>query len=160
MRKGWSKLSVITHWLIALFIFNELLMAEGTGWAFRQFRGGQSYWEGVWVWHLIPGMVVLGLAAIRFWDRLQGRPPLPADTPVWVVRIAWLTHICLWLALFGMPISGIVAWFGKWHLMGSLHAIAIYPLWAFVVLHVVGALYEAYVRKTTILRRMILPGTE
>lgn len=57
--------------------------------------------------HKSIGISILAVSALRLaWRWVKRPPPLPAATPVWQAVAAKATHAGLYLATFGLPITG------------------------------------------------------
>lgn len=73
-----------------------------------------------------------------------------------------LTQIALhWgvVVLIGMPVSGLLAFYGGYTSFGSLHGgILKALLWVVISVHVAAAIYHHFVLKDGLLNRMRKPG--
>ena len=124
------------------------------------------------------GVCVFVIALLRLWNRhRRPAPPLPADLPGSMRVAAHATHVCLYVLLVLMPITGFLAtnaWgfplkvFGVLPLpspvgkdealakvLSLLHWIGAMAIITFIAAHVAGALYHQFVRRDGILRRML-----
>jgi cytochrome b561 len=125
------------------------------------------------------GITILALAAVRLaWRWIDRPPPLPA-MPGWQRWAAHASHYGLYVLLFALPLTGWlmssaanrpVSWFGLVQLpdfvapdkslqewMHDAHHFLIWALFAFVGLHVAGALKHQFIDRDGLLFRM-LPG--
>lgn len=132
-------------------------------------------------WHLALGSgVLLVLLPRLFWRVLHRAPPPPVESPAWQRHLALTTHFALYAMLILVPLSGWTSasarnWpvraFGLIPLpalvpyrsriasaLGDIHVYAIYlGLLPLIALHTAAALYHRFVRRDSILDRM-LPG--
>lgn len=129
-------------------------------------------------WHKTIGVIILGLVIGRIlWRVASPPPPLPKDTPPLERWAAHSTHLMIYLAIIAIPLSGwllssaapfpnfilgnvqlpslvaqneeTAAFFSTMHYWGGRGLLAL------LVIHVSAALYHHYVRKDTILIRML-----
>lgn len=127
--------------------------------------------------HKSLGVIVLGVALLMLiWRHIGKRPPLPTSN-AFKRLLAKVTHIGLYVSMLIMPISGIamsmysgygVKVFG-WpipfeveknkELAGTIytvHEYTSYVVIALVSLHVLGALFNHFVEKNNVLKRMTI----
>ena len=72
--------------------------------------------------------------------------------------LAIVTHWLLYLIIFGMPVTGMLAWFFQIHISGDIHQAAQPLIYIVVGLHAVAALWQHFVAKTDVLMRMLVPN--
>ena len=112
---GFTATQIILHWTIAGLIVLQLLLGEDIKPAYRAFNRGNEPAAGELFsanLHVYVGLAVLALAILRFAIRLRrGVPDAPAGESVLVRRIAAATHFILYLFIFGMPVTGALAWY-------------------------------------------------
>jgi cytochrome b561 len=125
------------------------------------------------------GITILAIAVLRLaWRWIDRPPPLP-PMPGWQRFAAHVSHYGLYVLLFALPLTGWlmssaanrpVSWFGVVQLpdfvapdkglqewMHDAHHFLIWALFAFVGLHVAGALKHQLIDRDGLLFRM-LPG--
>lgn len=155
---GYSRAQVILHWLIAALILFQLLAHEGMEMAWRAARMGEEA-SGNPVPHMIAGGTILVLAAVRLVIRLRhGAPPHPAGQPAVFAILANIVHWGIYVLLFAMPISGLVAWFGGVEPAAMVHAGPLrLTLIGLVLLHISAALVQQFVLRSGVLMRMLKP---
>ena len=161
---GYTTAQIILHWVIAaLFVF-QLVFGEDIVSAYRAYRQGATPTDAAIFdanIHVYVGLTVLVLAAIRLILRFRyGAPPAPAGESNVQKAIAHTAHAVLYLAIFGMPISGAIAWFGGIPEAGEVHELAKPVLIAVVAIHAAGALWQHFVAKTDVLTRMVKPRSD
>ena len=91
----------VMHWLMAALVLGMLFIGVG-----MVSTTGPAY---VWLLalHRPLGIAILALVLIRVPLRLAtGAPALPDDLPIVQKRIAWGSHVLLYLALVAMPLIG------------------------------------------------------
>lgn len=158
---GYSASQIVLHWIIAALVVFQLLFGDMIGPAWRAFRRGSEPAAADLLAahvHVYVGIAVLVLALWRFAIRLaRGVPALPAGEGrilVWLARIA---HFLLYVFIFGMPVTGMLAWFGMVGPAGAVHETMKPVIILVVVLHAAGALWQHFGARSDVLRRMLRP---
>lgn len=159
---GYSGFQIALHWTIAALIAFQFLASDGIGQAWRAFRRdgvvGDAF-SPLALAHIVAGVAVLLLMAVRIWLRLKyGAPPADPTEPVALQWLAKLAHIALYLLLIVLPISGLAGWIFGASASIQVHLIAKTILLPLIGLHVLGALAHHFVWKTKVLRRMMVPA--
>ena len=156
---GYSRAQVILHWVIAALILFQLLVHEDMERAFDGMMEGGTTAGVNPLPHIIVGSAILILAAMRLVIRLRhGAPAHPAGQPEILGLFANVVHGLIYLLLFAIPISGLVAWFGGIENAGTVHGGPLrLALIALVLLHIAGALVQQFVLKSGVLMRMLKP---
>ncbi len=91
----------IVHWLMAAMVLAMLFIGVG-----MVSTAGPAYLT-LLALHRPLGLLILILVLVRLPLRVAtGAPALPADLPSLQKRIAWASHVLLYLALFAMPLIG------------------------------------------------------
>ncbi|MBO9590194.1 cytochrome b/b6 domain-containing protein [Devosia sp.] len=156
---GYSRAQVILHWVIAALILFQLLVHESMEMAWdARMEGGPA--EGANpLPHIIVGSLILILAAARVVIRLRhGAPPHPAGQPAALGVVANVIHGLIYVLLFALPISGLVAWFGGIENAADVHGGPLrLALIALVLIHIAGALVQQFVLRSGVLMRMLKP---
>ena len=159
MNAGYSGKQIGLHWLVALLIAAQYLLADGMSAAWRIFEdgGAKVATGGAWV-HILIGAAVLLLAVWRLVLRGSDGVPAPAAGDLGPqILVAKATHGLLYLLMILLPVTGGVAWFGGVRAAGGMHQIGKVLLLVFVGLHVLGAVYNHFVLKNGMLTRMTRP---
>ena len=98
------------------------------------------------------------LPVIRLAVRLtRGAPPAHDDKPAFINWIGYATHFALYAFIFGMPLTGALAWFGGFELSAEIHELGRLILIPLILLHIAGALAEHFVFRNDTLMRMLRP---
>ena len=158
MRTGYSALQVALHWTIAALVGFQLLVTEGIE-AASDSDGTPTATDLLLAdLHVAAGIAIFTLAlfriAVRFW---RGVPPLPEDEPMPLKLAAHAVHFALYAAIVLMPITGGLTWWLDIELAAEFHRMGPNVIYALVAAHVCGALYQHFVAKTDVLRRMLRP---
>jgi cytochrome b561 len=171
VRKRFTPLQRLLHWLIAVCILAMLFIGVG------MVTTVTPKFLPLIAIHKSLGVAILALAVIRLAVRLRyGAPALPADLPMPMKLAAQLSHYALYALMIGMPLLGWamlsaaaypVVVFGSMRLPAllpqsdSLHSLLwdahFYLAFAFfglVLLHVAAALFHALVRRDGVFETM------
>jgi cytochrome b561 len=167
-----SKTTIALHWLAGALL---LFMIPG-GLVIDEFAKGP--FRNSWIdFHRSLGLIVLVVAFVRIsWRIKEGFPPPLSDTPKWEQVLKKTDHWLLLIASLFMPLSGMLMniaggrglfFFGlelvaksgekvqPWASLGNnAHSLGGDVILAGVVLHLVGMIRRAVVKKDGTLRRM------
>jgi cytochrome b561 len=157
--KGYSLLQIVLHWTIAALIIFQLFVNDGIQHAFDDRMDGEPVDDGpAALLHVVVGSTVLVLAVIRIAVRLTRGAPAPHDDkPAIINWIGYATHFALYAFIFGMPLTGAIAWFGGLEMSAELHELGRLVLIPLIVLHIAGGLVEHFVFRNDTLMRMVRP---
>ena len=173
-QERWGSVQIGLHWTIAALI---LLVQVPAGLTMTAVDPGTVQNVGYNI-HKNTGLIIFLLAIVRLgWRWSHPVPVLPSDMPEWQAKTARTTHALLYIVLFAMPISGFL-----YTAMGGFpvpflmlydlarlvpenkpvaevfkytHLTLQYVLYITVLLHVAGALQHHFVRRDSVLRRML-----
>lgn len=178
----YTRTAVILHWVIALLIGFNIILAIGTDYV-------PDSWDRPMIdLHKSFGITVLGLLLVRLLWRVTHRPPpLPASYRPWERKASHAAHMALYMLIFLMPLTGWIHdsawkaaashpmklyWFIPWFrlgfitgldpatkemvhkLFGEIHTLLSYALYGVMGLHVLGALKHQFYDKQPELQRM------
>lgn len=160
------------HWIIALGIIFMLCLGF--------YMGGAEGLSKLKLYNLHKsiGITILTLALMRvLWNIYSQTPPFVSSMKKWEKHAAHALHICLYLGMIGMPLSGWllsstagrpVHVFGLFQMpdiigpnenlrdiFGTLHWITAWCLVAALPVHVGAALKHHFIAKDDTLRRML-----
>ncbi len=160
------------HWLVAIGLFTLLWL--GLQQADMERSPERSEIREL---HASIAVCVFTLMSVRLvWRWSSTVPAHPADTPGWQRSAASLVHGGLYIAVFAQLISGAMTvatngdplpFFGLFSIplpvaasdeghefWEEIHEIAWIAVVTLVLIHVLGALYNHFVKKNTVMRRM------
>lgn len=155
----YSWLQISLHWSIAALVIFQLVVNGGMQNAFDDMMDGHGVEDFGWaILHIAVGITVLVLAAIRLAVRVHRGAPAPReDRPAIISFIGYLTHLMLYGLIFLVPLTGVLAWFGRSDLSAEFHELGRLFLIALIALHVAGAFAEHFVFRNDTLIRMLRP---
>lgn len=161
---------VAVHWLLAFLIIADLTI--GTFVLVHIPNDVPQKVEALRM-HMSVGLVILVLMVVRLGLRIGTAAPAEARAGhAFLDRLALLSHRTLYVAVFGMALSGLVmglqaqvpqvVFLGEGKLpasfwdysLRSVHYFFARLLIAVIALHIVGALYHVIIRRDGLLRRM------
>jgi len=158
---GYSALQIALHWIVVVLVAFQFLAHDGMEDAWRAFLRGRSASVDEALManlHVAAGIAVLVLALARIFLRLtRGAPPPPADEPLLLQWSAEAVHFSIYVLLLALPVTGAAAWFLGLEEAGDLHELLQNLLLAAIALHVAGALFQHFVRRSQVLVRMFRP---
>ena len=160
MVSGYSKTQIRLHWAIFIMIILQYVLHEpiAAAWDMR-LQGQEPESNPLILQHVIGGSLIFILVVWRILLRARrGAPALPAEEPMILKGIAHLTHFVLYALMLLLPISGSMAFFGGLEAAGSAHEVMRAVMILFVLLHIIGALFQQFVLKTNIMDRMRTPA--
>ncbi|MFK7968680.1 MAG: cytochrome b [Rickettsiaceae bacterium] len=170
---SYGLVSKLFHWFMSLIIISLLIV----GFTMTSMESSDNKWE-LYFMHKATGVVVLSLVILRLlWRLINIQLDLPADLPSWQKLASRVTHYLLYIFMFLMPVSGVlmsilggheVNVFGLFtvpaatekntslaHFFHDLHGISAFAFAGLIVLHISAGLYHHFIRKDSILKRMI-----
>lgn len=158
--EGYSRLQIALHWSIAALVVFQLVYNEPMQRAFDDRVDGDGIAsDGGALLHIVVGTSVLVLAVVRVAVRmLRGAPPPHPGNPRLVTWAGNATHAALYVMIFAMPITGLIAWFAGAESSAELHESGRLVLLGLIGLHIIGALAEHFVFRRDSLLRMLRAG--
>jgi cytochrome b561 len=178
--RSWGLVSVLFHWVMAVLFLSQFSLGwymEGLSYTTQALQKYELYQL-----HKSLGFTILGLAVLRvLWALTSRRPAMPATMPSGEKKLAYGTHIALYLALFAIPLTGwalvstsplpIATWYFKLFVIPSLplgvsraseqmwisiHGFLAYTTIFLAAVHILAAFHH---RDATLIR-MLRPGYE
>ncbi|WP_075215416.1 cytochrome b [Mongoliimonas terrestris] len=157
---GYSAAQIALHWAIAALIAFQLIFAEAmeemveAAEAGHPLTGTASLMGDL---HIVAGVTVLILAAIRLFLKLTRGTPEPNGFSWAAVRLAEGVHWLFYALMVAAPVSGLVAYYVSEAAAGP-HKLMKPVFIVLILLHVVGALWHQMVARDATMRRMIAPS--
>jgi cytochrome b561 len=176
----YSRVAVVLHWMIALLILTNIVLA----WVHDDVARETS--ARLMLWHKSTGTLVLLLSFVRLgWRVVHPAPPYPAGLPRWERISSRIVHWGFYVIMIGMPLTGwvmtsgpkakaalllygVVPWpmlgfvhdahgqaAAVWHTVGETHSLLAYLAYALIVLHVGAASKHQFYDRDVIMARML-----
>ena len=169
----YSPVAIWLHWIIgALVLFAGIFGLLLDDWP----KATRMFWINV---HVQAGLLILVLLIARiWWRRTHLPPPLPPEVDELSRRVSNPAHLLIYALMLVTPWVGIVAlvWHGRVFDFGfftidfgvkankpvyeraeDIHLWLTYGLFALVAGHAVAALWHHFIRRDTVLLRMLPP---
>lgn len=160
-KTGYSSIQIALHWAVVVLVAFQYVAHSGMEASWNTSRGGEAAPPGsvsLTYLHIVAGIGILLLALTRIGLRLtRGTPSPPDDEPKLLQLFAEGVHYAIYVLLLLLPISGGVAWFLAIEAAGSIHVLLKNFLLAAIFLHVAGALFQHFIRRSDVLMRMLRP---
>ena len=155
--KGYSATQIALHWIVAILILSQYLLAEGMEEAWEVVEdGGQAVTTTGALIHIVIGAAVFLFALWRLSLRFSRGAPGPAEGETGLqAPIAKGTHLLLYLMMLGLPVGGAAAWFLGIEVAAELHIVGKTVLMLLIFLHILGALYNQLFLKNRLIGRMM-----
>ena len=173
MNQRYTSTAILLHWLMAL----GLIATFALGYYMEGLPFSPNKLKYI-SWHKWAGMALLALAVLRVLWRLTHRAPeLPQGMGAVSRLAAHAGHLGLYVLMLAIPLTGWLAssaqgvpvvWLGMWQLpdlvgknqeLGSFlqdtHMVLNYILLVVVIGHVGAALQHHFIKKDTVLARML-----
>lgn len=159
--RGYSPTQVALHWSVVVLVAFQFLAHDGIEDAWRAYernRGVEADTAIMAYLHIGAGVVVLLLMLWRLALRLfRGVPEAPPDDPLVMRLVADLIHWLIYALLIALPLSGAIAWFLGVGAAAEMHEFLKDVLLYAIALHVLGALFQHFVRRSDVLMRILKP---
>jgi cytochrome b561 len=175
--ESWGATAKLFHWVMAALIFAQIALGlAAVSWRISPTK------LNLFVWHKSIGMLILALLVLRLLWRLSRRAPeLPWEMPLWERAAAQLSHFLLYVLMIALPITGWVIASASnvpfqifWRiplpaivapdkaladLFATIHGWLVTLLAVALFAHIGAALRHHYVKRDTVLTRMLPWGT-
>lgn len=103
MNQRYHPISARAHWLTVILLVAVYALIELKG----IFVKGSEPRELMKHWHFMLGLFVLLVAMLRIVWRIRfSAPPITPNPPAWMMVLAKLMHLALYVFLLGMPLLG------------------------------------------------------
>ncbi|MBX3580636.1 MAG: cytochrome b/b6 domain-containing protein [Rhizobiaceae bacterium] len=159
--KGYSTTQIALHWAVVVLVSFQFVAHDGIEDAWRALVGERQSGAGVEpvaYLHIAAGTLILVLALARIYLRwTRGAPSPPSDEPRILQIAAEGIHGLIYLLLLLLPVSGLIAWFLVVESAAVVHEWMQTILLFAIALHVGGALFQHFVRRSDVLMRMFRP---
>lgn len=158
---GYSPLQVVLHWIVVVLVAFQFVAHDAIESAWQAWNRNEipsTELAPLTYMHIGAGALIPLLALMRIYLRIvRGVPPPPADEPRLLQWASEAVHRLIYLLLILLPVSGAIAWFLGMEIGGEAHEILQNVLLAAIALHIAGALFQHFIRRSQVLMRMFRP---
>ncbi|MGD9915072.1 MAG: cytochrome b [Rhizobiaceae bacterium] len=158
--QGYSALQIGLHWAVVVLVAFQYVAHNAIEAAWNAFQRNEppAGSDALVALHIGAGVAILVLMLARIGLRMtRGAPSPPADEPRLLQVFAEGVHYAIYGLLLLLPLTGLVAWFLGVPAAASVHVVLKTALLVAVALHVAGALFQHFVRRSDVLMRMLRP---
>lgn len=160
--EGYSRTQIFLHWAVALLILQQYFLRDGiVAFYDAEMEAALLASLPLAIAHIAAGALILVFALWRLVLRSRhGVPPAPEGSPAWQHLAARLTHTAIYAALILLPVTGLLTWLQVApvsDIASEAHEMLQMVLLGLIALHVAGAAYGQFVRKTDVILRMLRP---
>lgn len=154
--RAYTLSQIVLHWTIAALVIWQLIFGESIR-ALEHPERATSTDIFLGNSHIVVGIAILVLVALRIALRLANGAPPPEGTGRFTALLAGATHAAFYVLLVAMPVTGLLYFYlglptGEVHELGK-------PLFIILIaLHVLATLWHQFVRHDGTLRRMLVPA--
>ena len=172
-KENYGLIAISFHWIMAIVVIGLIAM----GFYMSNLENSPDKFK-LYGLHKSFGGLILGLVILRLsWKLVNIAPELPLNIKLWERIAAKSAHLILYFFMFAMPVSGWlmssaagfpVSFFGLFTLpnlvepndelrkfFGEAHEIMAFALIGVIVVHFMAALQHHFLKKDTVLTRML-----
>lgn len=155
---SYSPWQVRLHWIVGTLVFWLLIENDAISNYWEKMKSGSNESiaiTGVILGHVYVGLLVLMLMVWRLVLKLKYlKSNMNGENKVSLILSISL-HYFMYVILFLMPITGILAWYFGFLKAAEIHSSMVPIFFAAIVLHILGALVHQAIFGTGVIGRMI-----
>ena len=159
--EGYSVTQIALHWTVVVLVTFQYVAHAGMERTWHAQEAGEAAARGDGIlayMHMTIGVTAMALMLARFYLRwTRGVPEPPEADPLPMRLVADVVHWGIYALLVALPLTGAVAWFAQVPAAAKIHAFLTDILLYAIALHVGGALFQHYVRRSDVLVGMFRP---
>ena len=154
----YNKFHILIHWLVVFIILIQMVTGDKIALEFSAFRdqsinidentsNGQI--------HMLGGLFIILLMAIRVFLRIKFGVPAPTKKTNDPLKfLSTFVHLGIYLILFAIPITGLLAFSTINVNLGIAHKILVNILYLFVIIHLIGVAFHQIFLGDNIMERI------
>ena len=154
----YNKFHILIHWLIVVIILLQMITGDKIAVEFLALRNqainndGNTSNSQI---HLLGGLFIILLMAVRVFLRIKFGAPAPTEKTNDPLKfLSTFVHLGIYLVLFAIPISGLLAFSTINVDLGIAHKILVNILYLFVIIHLIGVAYHQIFLGDNIMERI------
>ena len=154
----YNKFHLLIHWLVVIVILLQMNTGDKIALEFLALRNegikndGNTSNSQI---HILGGLLLILLMAIRVFLRKKFGVPAPTEKTNDPLKfLSTFVHLGIYLVLFAIPISGLLAFSTINVDLGITHKILVNILYLFVIIHLIGVAYHQIFLGDNIMERI------
>ena len=154
----YNKFHILIHWLIVVIILLQMITGDKIALEFIALRNqainndGNTSNSQI---HLLGGLFIILLMAIRVFLRMKFGVPDPTKKTNGPLKfLSTFVHLGIYLILFAIPITGLLAFSTINFDLGLAHKILVNILYIFVIIHLIGVAFHQIFLGDNIMERI------
>ena len=154
----YNKFHILIHWLVVIVILLQMNTGDKIALEFLALRNegikndGNTSNSQI---HILGGLLLILLMAIRVFLRIKFGVPAPTrKTNDPLKFLSTFVHLGIYLILFAIPITGLLAFSTVNVELGIAHKILVNVLYIFVIIHLIGVAYHQLFFADNIMQRI------
>ena len=154
----YNKFHILTHWTVVFVILLQMITGDKIALEFLALRNEATTTNGNTSnshIHILGGVFIFLLMAIRIFLRIKFGVPIPTKkTNAQLKFLSTFVHLGIYLILFAIPITGLLAFSTINVDLGIAHKILVNILYLFVIIHLIGVAFHQIFLGDNIMERI------
>ena len=154
----YNKFHILIHWLVVVIILIQMITGDKIALEFLAIRNQAINIDGNTSnsqIHMLGGLFIILLMAIRVFLRIKFGVPAPTKKTNDPLKfLSTFVHLGIYLILFAIPITGLLAFSTINVDLGLAHKILVNILYLFVIIHLIGVAFHQIFLGDNIMERI------
>ena len=154
----YNKFHIFIHWLVVVIILLQMITGDKIALEFLALRNQSINVDGNTSnsqIHMLGGLFIILLMAIRVFLRIKFGVPAPTKKTNDPLKfLSTFVHLGIYLILFAIPITGLLAFSTINVNLGIAHKILVNILYLFVIIHLIGVAFHQIFLGDNIMERI------
>ena len=154
----YNRFHILIHWLVVITILLQMITGDKIALEFFEIRNEAIKNDGNTTnsqIHILGGVFIVLLMAIRVFLRIKFGVPAPTKKTNDPLKfLSTFVHFGIYLVLFAIPITGLLAFSTANVELGITHKILVNVLYLFVITHLIGVAYHQIFLADNIMERI------
>ena len=155
---NYNKFHILIHWLVVVIILLQMITGDKIALEFLGVRNQAINIDGNTSnsqIHMLGGLFIILLMAIRVFLRIKFGVPAPTKKTNDPLKfLSTFVHLGIYLILFAIPITGLLAFSIINVNLGIAHKILVNILYLFVIIHLIGVAFHQIFLGDNIMERI------
>ena len=154
----YNKFHILIHWLVVVIILLQMITGDKIALEFLALRNQSINVDGNTSnsqIHMLGGLFITLLMAARVFLRIKFGVPTPTEKTNDPLKfLSTFVHLGIYLVLFAIPITGLLAFSTINVDLGLAHKILVNILYLFVIIHLIGVAFHLIFLGDNIMERI------